>query len=73
MHWVGGMTNGFQKPGAAAVTHAGAWDLVTPRELEFKFPRLTAPIRQLPDLSAEPLPRKLGVVERVFRWLEEQF
>ncbi|HEY3451527.1 MAG TPA: hypothetical protein VGK67_34535 [Myxococcales bacterium] len=67
------MATGTQKSAAVAISQAAAWDLVAPRELAFKFPRLTAPIRQVPELAEEPQRRRPGVLERFLRWLDEQF
>ncbi|MGC4118932.1 MAG: hypothetical protein QM765_31070 [Myxococcales bacterium] len=61
------------RPERPADNTAKAWDVVTPRELAFKFPRLTGPIRQLSDLTEEPQRGRPTLLERIVRWLDEQF
>lgn len=67
------MTTRPQNPAAFSTPTAVAWDRVTPRELAFQFPRLTAPIRQMPDLLEEPQCKRLGMLDRFLSWLDEQF
>lgn len=67
------MTTRPQNTAALSTPTAVGWDQVAPGELTFQFPRLTAPIRQLPDLPEEPQCKRLGMLDRFLSWLDEQF